>query len=68
MTAERCVTARELAGLMGVSLSTVRRMAAAGMLSETWGLARTRWFLPSQRWRGPTRDAVPWTPTTTLVR
>jgi hypothetical protein len=33
---------------MGVSTSTVKRMVAAGMPSETWGMARTRRFLPSQ--------------------
>jgi predicted DNA-binding transcriptional regulator YafY len=45
---ERYVDARELAQLMGVSPSTVKRMVAAGMPSETWGMSRTRRFLPSQ--------------------
>jgi phage terminase Nu1 subunit (DNA packaging protein) len=45
---ERYVDARELAELMGVSTSTVKRLVAAGMPSETWGMRRTRRFLPSQ--------------------
>jgi phage terminase Nu1 subunit (DNA packaging protein) len=45
---ERYVDARELARLMGVSERTVKRMTAAGMPSETWGMARTRRYLPSQ--------------------
>jgi predicted DNA-binding transcriptional regulator YafY len=45
---ERYVDARELAQLMGVSVRTVKRMTAAGMPSETWGMARTRRYLPSQ--------------------
>jgi predicted DNA-binding transcriptional regulator AlpA len=45
---ERYVDARELAELMGLSPSTVKRMVAAGMPSETWGMSRTRRFLPSQ--------------------
>jgi phage terminase Nu1 subunit (DNA packaging protein) len=44
---ERYVTARELAELMGVSLRTVKRLTAAGMPSETWGM-RARRYLPSQ--------------------
>lgn len=44
---ERYVTAGELAELMGVSTSTVKRMVAGGMPSETWGMSRTRRFLPS---------------------
>ena len=47
MTAERYVDARELAALMGVSTRTIKRMVAEGMPSETWGMARTRRFLPS---------------------
>ena len=47
-TSERYVDARELAGIMGVSMSTVARMTAAGMPSETWGLSRTRRYLPSE--------------------
>lgn len=45
---ERYVDARELAELMGVSTTTIKRMVAAGMPSETWGMSRTRRFLPSQ--------------------
>jgi hypothetical protein len=45
---ERYVDAHELAELMGVSTRTLRRMVAAGMPSETWGLNRTRRYLPSQ--------------------
>lgn len=48
MTAERYVTAGELAELMSVSVRTVNRLTAAGMPSETWGMARTRRYLPSQ--------------------
>jgi hypothetical protein len=44
---ERYVDARELAALMGVSTTTIKRMVAAGMPSETWGMRRTRRFLPS---------------------
>jgi excisionase family DNA binding protein len=44
---ERYVTGGELAELMGVSERTIRRMVAAGMPSETWGMGRTRRFLPS---------------------
>jgi predicted DNA-binding transcriptional regulator YafY len=47
-TMERYVTAGELARQMGVSLRTVRRMTAAGMPSETWGMGHTRRYLPSQ--------------------
>ena len=47
-TLERYVDARELAQIMGVSVKTVRRLTAAGMPSETWGMARTRRYLPSQ--------------------
>jgi hypothetical protein len=45
---EPYVDARKLAALMGVSRSTIKRWVAAGMPSETWGLQRTRRFLPSQ--------------------
>jgi hypothetical protein len=42
-----CYVARaELAAIMGVSLATVDRMVAEGMLSVTWG-RRTRRFRPS---------------------
>lgn len=43
---EAYVSRRQLAELMGVSLSTVDRMSAAGMPSTTWG-RRTRRFRPS---------------------
>jgi hypothetical protein len=49
---ERYLTAGQLVELMGVSLSTIRRMTAAGMPSETWGMARTRRYLASER--------IPW--------
>lgn len=45
---ERYVDARELAELMGLSATTIKRMVAAGMPSETWGMSRTRRFLPSE--------------------
>lgn len=45
---ERYVDAGELAALMGVSVRTIARMVTAGMPSETWGMRRTRRFLPSQ--------------------
>jgi phage terminase Nu1 subunit (DNA packaging protein) len=45
---ERYVDARALAELMGVSATTIKRFVRAGMPSETWGMARTRRFLPSQ--------------------
>jgi hypothetical protein len=44
---ERYVTAAELALLMRVSLSTIKRMTKAGMPSETWGLGHTRRYLAS---------------------
>lgn len=45
---ERYVDARELAQLMGVSVRTIKRMTAAGMPSETWGMSRTRRYLPTE--------------------
>jgi hypothetical protein len=48
VTDERYVSARELAVRMGVSIRTVNRLTAAGMPSETWGMARTRRYLPSE--------------------
>ena len=48
MTAERYVDAAELADLMGISIRTVRRLTAAGMPSETWGMGHLRRYLPSQ--------------------
>jgi predicted DNA-binding transcriptional regulator YafY len=58
--AERYVDVRELAALMGVSDRTIKRMVAAGMPSETWGMARTRRFLPSQ--------AIAWAQNRTTIR
>ena len=46
-TLERYVTASELAALMGVSVRTIKRMTAAGMPSENWGMSRTRRYLPT---------------------
>ena len=46
--AERYVRARELADLMGVSTKTIERFVALGMPSESWGMSRTRRYLPSQ--------------------
>ena len=48
MTAERYITPAELAEVMGVSLRTIRRMTAAGMPSETWGMGHTRRYLASE--------------------
>jgi len=45
---EPWVNARELARLMGVSQSTIKRLRNAGMPSETWGLSRTRLYQPSR--------------------
>lgn len=47
-TTERYVDMRELAALMGVSTRTIKRLTAAGMPSETWGMSRTRRYLPSE--------------------
>lgn len=44
---EPYVTVPELAGLMGVSQSTIRRWMREGMPRETWGLRAVR-FKPSQ--------------------
>ncbi len=48
VVSERYVDAREHAEIMGVSVSTVKRLVANGMPSETWGMALTRRYLPSQ--------------------
>jgi hypothetical protein len=50
---ERYVDRRELALLMGVSETTVKRWLREGLPSETWGMTRTRRYLPSQAmaWR-----------------
>jgi phage terminase Nu1 subunit (DNA packaging protein) len=45
---ERHVKGDELAALMGVSLSTIKRWRREGMPSETWGMSRTRRYLPSR--------------------
>lgn len=45
--AERYLTRAQLAELMGVSVSTIDRMVASGMPSETWG-RRSRRFLASR--------------------
>jgi hypothetical protein len=45
---ERYVDIRELAVLMGVSVSTIKRFVAAGTPSETWGMSRTRRYQPSR--------------------
>jgi hypothetical protein len=47
-TAERYISAVELGGLMFVSLSTIRRMTAAGMPSTTFGMGHTRRYLASE--------------------
>jgi phage terminase Nu1 subunit (DNA packaging protein) len=57
---ERYIDAQELAELMGVSVRTIRRFVAAGMPSESWGMSRTRRFLPSQ--------AVAWAKTRATMR
>lgn len=44
---EPYVTINELAAIMGVSRSTIKRWKLAGMPCETWG-ARTVRFRPSQ--------------------
>jgi hypothetical protein len=58
--AERYVTAVELAALMGVSLSTVKRWTREGMPSESWGM-RVRRYLPSAApaWAQARADTVP---------
>ena len=67
---ERYVDARELAVRMGVSVRTVNRLAAAGMPSETWGMARTRRYLPSQAiaWAQSRRAVVKSGETANLAR
>ena len=46
---ERYVKAKELAEMMGVSTRTIERMTAAGMPSETWGLAHVRRYRRGDR-------------------
>lgn len=62
--AERYVRAGELAELMGVSLSTIRRWTKEGMPSDSWGMARTRRYLASQciAWARARADTVNGTP------
>jgi phage terminase Nu1 subunit (DNA packaging protein) len=45
---ERYVDIVELAAIMAVSERTIKRWVAEGMPSETWGLRRTRRYLPSR--------------------
>jgi phage terminase Nu1 subunit (DNA packaging protein) len=49
---EAYVDARRIAELFGVSLSTVKRWRQAGLPSVSWGMKRTRRYLPSEcaRW------------------
>ena len=55
---ERYVDVIELAEIMGVSPRQVYRFLADGMPSHTWGMKRTRRYLPSEclRW-ARARDA-----------
>jgi phage terminase Nu1 subunit (DNA packaging protein) len=55
---ERYVDARELAALMGVSTTTIKRFVAEGMPSETWGMSRTRRFRPSKAMEWARRRAT----------
>jgi hypothetical protein len=45
---EPYIDARQLAAVMGVSPTTIKRMVREGMPSETWGMARTRRYLASE--------------------
>jgi phage terminase Nu1 subunit (DNA packaging protein) len=45
---EAYVDSRELARLMGVSTRTIKRLTAAGMPSEDWGLGHCRRYRPSE--------------------
>lgn len=45
---EPFLTIDELANVMGVSASTIRRWRAQGMPSETWGMKRTRRYQASR--------------------
>jgi excisionase family DNA binding protein len=48
---ERYVDARELAAVLGVSTTTVKRWVAAGCPSETWGMRVRRFQLSAvQAW------------------
>jgi hypothetical protein len=44
---EAYVDRRRLAAIMGVSESTITRLLRDGMPSDTWGMTRTRRYLPS---------------------
>jgi hypothetical protein len=57
---EPYVDGRELAKQMGVSTRTIKRWVALGMPSETWGMTRTRRFLPSR--------AIAWAQNRTTIR
>ena len=48
MVIERYVNGPELADMMGISHSTIKRWRAAGMPSETWGMKRTVRYQPSR--------------------
>jgi hypothetical protein len=59
---EPYIDARELAVVMGVSSTTIKRMVADGMPSETWGMHRTRRFRATEAiaWaRSRATDNVP---------
>lgn len=45
---EHFITAAELARVMGVSRSTIKRWTAEGMPSETWGMGHVRRYLASE--------------------
>ena len=45
---ERWVDGVELARIMGLSHSTIKRFRKDGMPSENWGMARTRRYQPSK--------------------
>jgi hypothetical protein len=45
---EPYIDARKLATVMGVSVTTIKRLTAQGMPSETWGMKRTRRYLASE--------------------
>ena len=49
---ETYVDAHDIAEIFGVSLSTVKRWRQAGLPSVSWGMKRTRRYLPSEcaRW------------------
>jgi hypothetical protein len=68
---ERYITAAELGRIMGISIRSVRRLTAAGMPSENWGMARTRRFLASEciAWASaPRENTVADHPPRTIVK